>query len=84
MGGGRLSRRSRRPGVRWNGSNSRATSSHTRRSLAIYSEVQHRNRGVLLSSVYAINGEQFVAVGSGGAKGAKGWRLILSFALPKQ
>ena len=35
-------------------------------------------------SVYAVNGEQFVTVGSGGGeRGRRGGDLILSFALPK-
>ena len=35
-------------------------------------------------SMYMVNGEQFVAVGSGGGdRGRRGGDLILSFALPK-
>lgn len=36
-------------------------------------------------AVYAVNGEQFVTVGSGGGdRGRRGGDLILSFALPRQ
>ena len=36
-------------------------------------------------SVYAVNGEEFVTVGSGGGeRGRRGGDLILSFALPKR
>ena len=36
-------------------------------------------------SIYMVNGEQFVTVGSGGGeRGRRGGDLILSFALPKR
>ena len=36
-------------------------------------------------SMYMVNGEQFVAVGSGGGdRGRRGGDLILSFALPRR
>ena len=41
--------------------------------------------GFATPSVYMVNGEEFVAVASGGGeRGRRGGDLILSFALPKR